>query len=271
MHRTLLHSHKRPDRFQRPAAALAHGDAEGTLMAMAQAIELRDPTTGGHCERLAFHGVALGMAMGLSRGELVSLYRGGFLHDIGKVAMPDAILFKPSALDEEEWNTMRQHPLLGEEICRGLKALEPVLPIIRSHHERWDGTGYPDGLKGNAIPLLARVLQFADIYDALTAPRPYKRAYSPQIALEIMEEETARGWRDPDLMELYLRLHRKVLAAMEECPAPGGELASMEESLRRLEHHLAEDAGAGRKPMPYPASTDPRGNGITASHGTGML
>lgn len=231
-----------------PVAAPSSGDTEAALMALGQAIELRDPSTGGHCERLAFHSLALGLAMGLSRGELVSLYRGGFLHDIGKVGIPDAILFKSSALDQHEWNTMRQHPIVGEAICRRLRALEPVLPIIRSHHEKWDGTGYPDGLRGSDIPLLARVLQFADVYDALTVRRPYKPAYTPTKALAIMEEETARGWRDPEMMEAFLRLHRKVLTALEEY-AVGRELAPMEESLSRLEYWLARDAGVSPGPF----------------------
>jgi putative two-component system response regulator len=123
------------------------------------------------------------------------LYRGGYLRDIGKVGIPDAILFKPRPLTAEESLVMRSHPGRGEEICRHLPSLSQVLPVIRHHHERWDGTGYPDGLRGDQIPLLARVLQVADIYDALTNPRPYKDAYTPKQAIRVMEEETAHGWR----------------------------------------------------------------------------
>ncbi len=227
--------------------ALPSDETEGVLLALGQAIEARDSTTGGHCERLAFHSLALGVAMGLSRHELLALYRGGYLHDIGKVAIKDSILFKPSALSEEEWATMRKHPMIGERICRRLSSLEPVLPIIRSHHERWDGSGYPDGLRGSRIPLLARVLQLADIYDALTTVRPYKRAFSPREALAIMEEETARGWRDPELMQLFVGLHRKVMAALDEFTAAAGDLASMEASLRQLQHNLAHGAGPAPK------------------------
>ena len=117
--------------------------------------------------------------------------------------VPDAILFKKGPLTEEEWVVMRAHTVKGEEICKPMKTLAPVLPIIRSHHERWVGTGYPDGLKGEEIPLLARVLQISDIYDALTTARPYKPALSKTETLQIMEEEARRGWRDPELISLF--------------------------------------------------------------------
>lgn len=223
---------------------------ESVLMALGQAVELRDSTTAGHCERLALHSLALGVTMGLTRDELFALHRGGFLHDIGKVGLPDAILFKAAPLSDEEWTSMRRHPVVGEQICRRLRTLEPVLPIVRSHHEKWDGSGYPDGLRGSGIPLLARVLQFADIYDALTTERPYKPAYTPAEALETMQRETACGWRDPELMELFLRMHRRIIAAVEEFEAIDEDRASMELSLRQLARHLASDAAATRKPAP---------------------
>ncbi|MEK7404057.1 MAG: HD domain-containing phosphohydrolase [Acidobacteriota bacterium] len=178
-------------------------EAEGILFALARAIEQRDTCTGMHCERLAVISVSLGQALGLTQLELLALYRGGFLHDIGKVSIPDAVLNKAGKLNEEEWAVMRSHTTKGEEICRPLKTLALVLPIIRSHHERWDGSGYPDGLRGEDIPLLARILQTADIYDALTSKRPYKDARSRQEALAILDEETGRGWRDPALVALF--------------------------------------------------------------------
>jgi putative two-component system response regulator len=153
-------------------------EAESILFTLAQSVEQRDRCTGRHCQRLAAYSVALGNALGLSRGELVALYRGGYLHDIGKIAIPDAILFKKGFLNDEEWFVMRSHTIKGEEICRPMKSLAPVLPIIRNHHERWDGSGYPDGLQGEGIPLLARILQVADIYDALITERPYKPAFA---------------------------------------------------------------------------------------------
>src|SRR5205807_7897679 len=121
-------------------------------------------------------------ARGLTRADLLALYRGGYLHDVGKVGIPDSILFKPGKLNGDEWLVMQSHSTRGEEICRPMKSLGPVLPIIRHHHERWDGSGYPDGLRGDQIPLLARILQTADIYDALTSPRPYKSAFSEENA-----------------------------------------------------------------------------------------
>lgn len=211
-------------------------ETEAVVMALAQAVEMRDHSTGGHCERLALYSVALGMALGLDMEALRALYRGGYLHDIGKVALPDSILFKPGRLSAGEWEAMRTHPATGEAICARLSTLEPVLPIIRSHHERWDGSGYPDGLSAGRIPLLARVLQLADIYDALTSWRPYKPPYTPQRALRIMQEETDRGWRDPDLMELFRRLRLELIATLADAACAG---SSMEHSLSELHRHLA--------------------------------
>ena len=187
-------------------------ETEGLLLALGQAVEQRDHNIAGHCERLAFMGVAMGVVMGLERTSLLALYRGGYLHDVGKVGIPDSILFRPGPLDEQEWVIMRSHTTRGEEICRHLKSLHSVLPIIRNHHERFDGSGYPDGLRGKQIPLLARVMQIADIYDALTSRRCYKPAFSPAKALEIILEETARGWRDPQVVDLFLWLHKDVIS-----------------------------------------------------------
>lgn len=214
-------------------------EAEAVLLALAQAVELRDRTTGGHCERLALFSLALGMALGLNRDDLLALYQGGYLHDIGKVGLPDSILFKPGALTEEEWAVMRRHPLIGEQICGRLRSLDPVLPVIRSHHERWDGSGYPDGLKGEEIPLLARILQLADIYDALTTVRPYKRAFSPEEALDTLQMETDRGWRDPELMRLFVLLHEGVIYELSgHVQAAGAAPDRMEISLLQLHKRL---------------------------------
>lgn len=187
-------------------------ETEQILFALAQAVEQRDGVTAGHCERLAFISVAMGIFMGLDRGSLLALYRGGYLHDIGKVGIPDSILFKRGKLDEEEWKVMRTHPVCGVEICRHLQTLAPVIPVVRHHHERWNGTGYPDGLRGEEIPLTARVLQIADIYDALTSPRPYKAAFSQAKALQVIHEETDRGWCDPKLAEVFFTLHKDVIS-----------------------------------------------------------
>ena len=196
--------------------SLVEDQTEAILFALAMAVEQRDRHTAGHCERMAFIGVALGVMIGLEHEELLVLYRGGFLHDVGKVGIPDSILFKPGKLTADEWVTMRTHTVRGEEICRHLRSLQPVLPLIRSHHERWDGSGYPDGLSGEQIPVLARVLQVADIYDALTSPRPYKPAFTTTEALRILAEETEEGWRDPDIMTRFFRLHKDVLSKLEK-------------------------------------------------------
>jgi putative two-component system response regulator len=191
-------------------------DHEGILFALAEAVEQRDHHIAGHCQRLAFISVTLGIAMGLDRLCLLALYRGGYLHDVGKVGIPDSILFKPGTLTAEEWVVMRSHSTRGEEICRHLRSMRQVLPIIRHHHEKWDGSGYPDGLRGEQIPLLARVLQVADIYDALTSSRPYKPAFHPREALRVIGEERDRGWRDPEIVKLFLRIHKQVLAKLPD-------------------------------------------------------
>jgi putative two-component system response regulator len=178
-------------------------DSETVLFSLAQSVEERDPDLGQHCHRLALMGAAMGLSMGLPPGDILALQRGGYLHDIGKVAIPDNVLFKPSRLTNEEWDIMKTHAERGERICANMKSLHPVLPIIRNHHERWDGSGYPDGLKGEQIPLLARILQLADIYDALTTSRPYKAALTPEQAVAIIREEARKGWRDPNLVEMF--------------------------------------------------------------------
>lgn len=181
-------------------------EAETILFALAQSVEQRDASTGEHCKRLAHYSMMLGRSLGLPESDIRSLHRGGYLHDIGKIAVPDAILFKPGSLTEDEWAVMRTHTTIGEGVCRPMKSLSGVLPIIRNHHEKWDGTGYPDNLKGEDIPLLARILQVADIYDALTTQRPYKRAFTHDEAIQVMVEEARRGWRDPRLVPLFATL-----------------------------------------------------------------
>ncbi len=178
--------------------------AERVLLSIARTIENRDPNTGDHCERLVQMGKAFGEFLNLSRTEIRDLTWGGYLHDIGKVGIPDAILLKMGSFTPPEWEVMKTHVLMGEEICKPLRTLRGVLPIIRHHHERWDGSGYPDQLKGNEIPYLAQVFQIIDIYDALTSERPYKPAYSPTEALNIIRDETEKGWRNPELVEKFI-------------------------------------------------------------------
>jgi putative two-component system response regulator len=179
--------------------------AEQVLFSIARAVESRDPNTGDHCERLVAMGKAFGEYIQLPRVEIRNLMWGGYLHDIGKVGIPDAVLLKKGAFTPEEREIMNQHVMIGETICKPLRTMAGVIPIIRCHHERWDGSGYPDGLFGNAIPHLAQIFQIIDIYDALTSERPYKRAFTQTEALEIMAQETAKGWRNPQLVQQFTK------------------------------------------------------------------
>ena len=176
-------------------------NAEAVLFSLALSIEAKDPYTEGHCDRLSKYSVALGEKLGLSEDLRVALRRGGLVHDIGKLAVPESILLKPGPLTPEERKIMQQHTLVGERICSPLRSFRHVLPIIRHHHEKQDGSGYPDGLKGDQIPLTARILQVTDIYDALSTDRPYRKALAPEKALAIMREEVKRGWWDGFLVD----------------------------------------------------------------------
>ncbi|MBH8551354.1 two-component system response regulator [Nostocaceae cyanobacterium CENA357] len=177
---------------------------EQVLFSVARAIESRDPNTGDHCERLVQLGQAFGEYLNLSRHQIRDLMWGGYLHDIGKVGIPDDVLLKKGKLTSQDWEIMRQHVVIGEKICQPLRSMRGVVPIIRHHHERWDGSGYPDGLKAEDIPYLAQVFQMIDIYDALTSERPYKRAFNTKEALSVMLEETNLGWRNPQLMQQFV-------------------------------------------------------------------
>jgi putative two-component system response regulator len=225
--------------LRQKAAVDSLEEAETILFALAQAVENRDTGTGAHCERLATYAVALGLALGLPRKDLVALYRGGFLHDIGKISVPDSILLGTGKLTKEEWAIMEQHTIRGVEICRPMKTLAPVLPIIRSHHEKWDGSGYPDRLVGEEIPLLARILQIVDIFDALTTVRSYKKAFTKEEALRILQEEADKGWRDPELVPLFIAMQRGDLhASTAQLEAEWPELSSTLESLENMNRHL---------------------------------
>lgn len=180
--------------------------AESVLCTLALSVESRDPYTEGHCERLAVNASNLGRHLGLDQESVVALRRGGYLHDLGKIAVADEILKKGTNLTPEEWVVMKMHPITGETICRPLKSLRLVLPIIRNHHEHFDGSGYPDGLRGGEIPLLARVLQVVDVYDALRTARPYKPALSHEQATLTMRQEARAGLWDEELVGEFLSL-----------------------------------------------------------------
>lgn len=180
--------------------------AEAVLYSLALGVEAKDPGLEHHCERLACYATAVGRVLRLDEEALEALRRAAVLHDVGKIGIPDAILFKSGQLTAAEWTVMREHPVIGERICRPLKSMQSVLPIIRHHHERWNGTGYPDGLAGTAIPLLARILQVVDIFDALTATRPYREALPPGEAISVLRHETAKGFWDNELVELFAQM-----------------------------------------------------------------
>jgi len=189
-------------------------NAEAVLCTLGLSVEARDPYTEGHCERLSQFAGELGEHLGLDRESLLALRRGGYLHDLGKIRVPDEILKKGNKLTPEEWVIMKQHPLTGEAICKPLRSLKLVLPIIRHHHEHWNGTGYPDGLAENEIPALARVLQVVDVYDALRTARPYKPALTHEESARTMRDEAHLGLWDKDLVEeFFLMLDKKAQVA----------------------------------------------------------
>src|SRR5437764_1671102 len=177
--------------------------AEAVLFALARSIEEKDPYTEGHCARLAEYSTRLGEHIGLSAPEIKALRRAGVVHDIGKVAVPDTILLKPARLTRTEQLILWRHPVIGERICSPLKSFQMVLPIIRHHHEKMNGSGYPDGLQGEDIPITARVLTIVDVYDALTTERPYKKALGEDQALAVIKKEVKKGWWDPRLFDAF--------------------------------------------------------------------
>lgn len=178
-------------------------NAEAVLFTLALGVEARDPFTGDHCSRLAHYAGALGRHLHFDYESIVALERGGYLHDLGKIKVPDEILKKGCELTLAEWEIMKQHPATGEAICQPLKSFRKVLPIIRHHHEHWNGSGYPDGLEGHNIPVLARVLQVVDVFDALTTARPYKPALTQSQTKETMLHEAKRGLWDYELVREF--------------------------------------------------------------------
>jgi putative two-component system response regulator len=180
--------------------------AESVIKSLALTIEARDAYTEGHCQRLAEYAEALGRSIGLGEEDLVALELGGFLHDIGKIGIPDAILLKAGPLLPDEFELMKQHTVIGERLCGELRSLARVGPIVRHHHERRDGTGYPDRLRGDAIPLLAQIISIVDLFDAVTTARPYKPAQSVAHACRELMREVESGARRPDLVDAFVHL-----------------------------------------------------------------
>jgi len=183
--------------------------AESVILSLALTIEARDPYTKGHCERLARYSTVLGRQLGLASDEIAALYRGGYLHDIGKIAVPDKVLFKRSSLSSAECALMRQHTVIGDNLCLPMHSLRLVRPIVRHHHERLDGSGYPDGLCGNEIPLLAQIVGIVDAYDAMTTTRPYRQAWPAERAFEELWHDVAEGLKSRDLVDVFITLGRR--------------------------------------------------------------
>jgi putative two-component system response regulator len=179
-------------------------NAAASIVMLGAAIEARDPHTKGHCQRLADYAAGLGRRIGLDRVDLRALDQGGYLHDLGKVAIPDAVLFKPGPLTRSEYELIKSHAAVGDRICAPLRTLERARVIIRSHHELLDGSGYPDGLRGAAVPLVAQITAIADVYDALTTDRPYRRALAPEVAFETLRAEAHAGKRDVALVDEFV-------------------------------------------------------------------
>ena len=178
--------------------------AESILVALGNAIDAKDTYTEGHAERVAHYSVAIGKQLGLPYEALRRLRLGGVLHDIGKIGVPEAILNKPGPLTTDEFAVMKKHPEIGERICAPLKSLREMLPVVRSHHERPNGSGYPDGLAGDEIPVEARIVCLADVYDALATTRSYKRAFTRERCIAILRDDTAKGLFDPLVVEAFV-------------------------------------------------------------------
>ena len=182
--------------------------ADSVILSLGLTVEARDRYTMGHCERMAHYAGAFGLHLELGAEDIAALHRGGYLHDVGKVGLPDAILLKPGPLVPAERTLMEQHPGVGEGLCGDLRLLRPVRPIVRWHHERLDGTGYPDGLVGDQIPLLAQITGIVDVFDSLTTDRIYRTRLTPEEALQVLQQEAARGWRNVQLVDQFIKLCR---------------------------------------------------------------
>jgi putative two-component system response regulator len=191
-----------------------HDTVEAIVMALSSAIEAKDFRIRRHSERVAKYTAQLGEKLNLSPGDSAALHYGALLHDIGNIGIADSILLKPGGLSDWEFEEVRMHPIIGEQICKPLVTLAPLLPLVRSHHEKLNGSGYPDGLKGDEIPLLVRVLCVADVYDTLRSDRAYRGAFGHEQAIEILQEEVTRGWWQQDIVDM-----------MADISAPQGDFA----------------------------------------------
>jgi len=187
----------------------AHGELqdayEATLKGWVRALDFRDNETGDHSRRVTLLTVELARLMGINEDELVHVRRSALLHDIGKIAVPDSILHKTGPLTEAEWDIMRKHPQIAIEMLEPIEYLRPALAIPFNHHERWDGTGYPRGIKGEEIPLAARIFAVVDVWDALSSDRPYRKAWPYEKIVEHMRQQSGTHF-DPKVVELFLKM-----------------------------------------------------------------
>jgi putative two-component system response regulator len=180
--------------------------ASSIIMMLATMVEARDGYTVGHCHRMANYATALGRNLGLSDEDLQTLQRGGFLHDVGMLAIPDSVLRKRAMLEPEEYELIKSHTVIGDELCGTLRSLQGARAIVRHHHERLDGSGYPDRLRGDQIPLLAQIVGLIDAYDAMTTPRSYQPVQSSDHAVDVLRDQVRRGWRRADLAERFIAM-----------------------------------------------------------------
>lgn len=206
-------------------------NASNVVFALARAIEAKDSYTEGHGERVSTLATSLAEWVELGPESVDAVKKGGVLHDIGKIGCPDAILNKPGPLTPDEFKVICNHPEHGWQICRHLKSLQHVLPTIRWHHEKLDGTGYPDGLGENDIPIEVRIMSIADIYDALSTARSYKPAFPPETCFRILTEEAGRGWWDKELVKAFVDMMRSKGLDRKSARIPR---MSIEEAAREL-------------------------------------
>jgi putative two-component system response regulator len=190
--------------------------AENMITTLALTIEARDTYTAGHCVRLASYAVELGERLGLGPDEVGALRLGGFLHDLGKIRVPDSVLLKPGPLTADEWRMIKEHPDAGDRLATPMRTLSLVRPIVRHHHERLDGRGYPDKLVGEEIPYLARVMAVVDVFDALRTRRPYKPPLDEAEALRILVEGARTGQLDPDIVRVFGEIRGEALRERDE-------------------------------------------------------
>ena len=195
--------------------------AASIIGVLATIIETRDGYTPGHCHRMANYAMALGRRLSLPETDVQALQRGGFLHDIGMMAIPESVMRRGSRLSPEEYQLVKSHTVVGDSLCSNLRSLASVRPIVRHHHERLDGSGYPDGLSGDRIPLLAQIMGIVDVYDAVTTWRPYQHEMPSEKAIEILRHEAALGWRGHDLVEEFAAMIRQARIDHAGSVAPG--------------------------------------------------